>query len=307
MKKLSSWWVDSGISKLVATRERTIEFHFWAVSLADEEELSTSRVAFAKIVTAMTIMDDIYDDYGMLEELKCITEAIAQGWDVSIIKNITSNLKTCIEFCFKTILELTSDATKKQGRDMMPFVTKAWVDYVEACFEQARWKITRYLPTYNEYMKYAELFVGFGPILLHTALLGSRILCDDEIEKIYLDRSRFYQLMPVCIRLIDDIQDFEDERLHGKTASAISCYMGDHPSCSEGEALNHITKLKNESLKELTREFLKPDNVLLDWEKFGVNGTRGIQFLYIFGDGFTYCQKEVKNQIFKVFLDIIEV
>ncbi|GLJ38507.1 hypothetical protein SUGI_0784650 [Cryptomeria japonica] len=125
MKKISSWWVDSGISKLVAIRERTIEYHFWTVSSADEVELSTSRVAFAKNVIAITIMDNIFHDYGTLEELKCSTEAIAQGWDVSIIKNISSNLKTCIQFSFKTILELTSDATKKQGRDMMPFVTKA--------------------------------------------------------------------------------------------------------------------------------------------------------------------------------------
>ncbi|GLJ38505.1 hypothetical protein SUGI_0784630 [Cryptomeria japonica] len=261
----------------------------------------------AKATTIITIMDDIFDDYATLEQLKCITKAITQGWDVSIIKDIPSNLKTCIEFVFKIVLELTSDATKKQGRDMMPFVTKTWVDYGEACFEQAQWKINGYFPTFNEYMKFAELNGGFGPILLHTTLLASPILCDGDIEKIYLDRSRFYQLMQVCMRLIDDIHDFEDERIHGKTASAISCYMGDHSNCSEGEALNHIIKLKNESLKEFTKEFLKPGNVLLDWEKIYANSTRGVQFFYIFGDGFTYCQKEIKNQIFKFFVDPIEV
>ncbi|GLJ38536.1 hypothetical protein SUGI_0785260 [Cryptomeria japonica] len=150
MKKLSSWWVDSGISKLLAIRERTIEYLFWAVSSADELELSSSRLALAKATTIITIMDDIFDDYATLEQLKCITEAIAQGWDVSIIKDIPSNLKTCIEFVFKAVLELTSDATEKQGCDMMPFVTKAWADYGEACFEQARWKINGYFPTFNE-------------------------------------------------------------------------------------------------------------------------------------------------------------
>ncbi|GLJ38509.1 hypothetical protein SUGI_0784700 [Cryptomeria japonica] len=125
-------------------------------SLADEPELSSSRLALAKATTVITIMDDIFDDYATPEQLECITEAIAQGWDVSIIKDIPSNLKTCIEFVFKTVLELTSDATEKQGRDMMPFVTKAWVDYGEACFEQARWKINGYFPTFNEYMKFVD-------------------------------------------------------------------------------------------------------------------------------------------------------
>ncbi|XP_057827578.1 alpha-humulene synthase-like [Cryptomeria japonica] len=98
---------------------------FWAVSSIAELELSSSRLALEKATTIITIMDDIFDDYATLEQLKCITEAIAQGWDVSIIKDIPRNLKTCIEFIFKTVLELTSDATEKQGHDMMPFVTKA--------------------------------------------------------------------------------------------------------------------------------------------------------------------------------------
>lgn len=51
--------------------------------------------------------------------------------------------------------------------------------------------------------------VSFGPILLHTALLASHISCDDDIEKIYLHKSRFYELMRLSMRLIDDIHDFE--------------------------------------------------------------------------------------------------
>nr|QIB02638.1 cedrol synthase [Taiwania cryptomerioides] len=307
MKNLSSWWVDSGISKLVAVRERSIEYFFWAVSSIDEVDLCSSRISMAKITTVVTIMDDFFDDYATLEQLKCITEAIVQGWNISIIKNIPNNLRTCLEFVFKTVHELTSEATKKQGRDMMPFVTKAWADYTKACFEQARWKISGYIPTYHEYIKIAEICVAFGPILLHTTLLASHILCDVDIEKIFLNKSRFYQLMRVSMRLVDDIHDFEDERLHGKTASAISCYMRDHLDCSEGDALNHIIKLNTKLLKEIIKEFLKPNNIFLDWEKICVNSTRGVQFFYIFGDGFTYCQKEIKHQIFKVLIEPVEV
>ena len=58
-------------------------------------------------------------------------------------------------------------------------------------------------------MQFAEQCVGFGPILLHTVLLASPDLCDDDIEKIYLDKTRFFKLMRVSMRLIDDINDFE--------------------------------------------------------------------------------------------------
>lgn len=120
-----SWWIDSGLSKLVAMRERSIEYLFWAVSSIDELELSSSRIAMAKITTVITIMDDIFDDYATLEQLTCITEAITKGLDVSNLRNIPNNLTACLEFVLKTIHELTSEATKKQGRDMTPFVTKA--------------------------------------------------------------------------------------------------------------------------------------------------------------------------------------
>lgn len=70
-------------------------------------------------------MDDIFDDYATLEYLKCITDAISKNWDVSIIENIPNNLRTCFEFVSKTVHEMAIDATKYQGRDMMPFVTKA--------------------------------------------------------------------------------------------------------------------------------------------------------------------------------------
>nr|QIB02637.1 longifolene synthase [Taiwania cryptomerioides] len=307
MKYLSRWWANSGLSKLIATRERTIEYFLWGVSSTDEVKFSSSRITVAKVSTLATIMDDLFDDYATFEQLKLIKEAVVQGWDVSIVKNIPQSFKMCLEFVFQTVHELIDEANKIQGHDMMQFITKAWADYIEASLEQARWKTSGYIPTYNEYLNTATTSAAIGPILLHTILLAVPISGDDAIKKTFLNKSRFYELIWMCIRLIDDTRDFEDERRHGETASAISCYMRDHLECSEAEALNHITNLIEELHKELTWEYLNPNNALLDWEKICFNFNRGLQFIYIFGDGITYSHKEVKHQVFKVFVDPVDI
>lgn len=119
------WWVDSGVPKLIAMRERSIEYLLWGVAAADEVEFSSTRIALSKITTAATIVDDLFDDYATFDQLRLVKQAIAQGWDVSIIKNMPQNFKMCLQFVFKDMKELINEATQKQGRDMMPFITKA--------------------------------------------------------------------------------------------------------------------------------------------------------------------------------------
>ncbi|XP_057860191.2 delta-selinene-like synthase, chloroplastic [Cryptomeria japonica] len=307
MKKLSSWWTDSRVSKSIAGRQRTIEYLLLAVSIADEVDFSSSRIAVAKTSVIITILDDLFDDYLTLEQIELITKSIVQGWDISLIQNLPKNFKAAIEFCFKTVHELASDATKKQGRDMMQFITKTWTDYIEGNLQQARWNKSGYVPTYNEYIRIAATTAAIGPISLHAILLAAPVAEDNVIEKIFHNQSRFYELIWLCTRLVDDIHDFEDDKLHGQTSSAISSYMKDHPEFSEDGALNHINGLLNQFIKELTWEFLNPNNNLLDWEGLSFNINRGMQCFYVFGHGFSYHDKGVKERIFKVLIDPVKI
>jgi len=119
------WWVNSEIPKIIAMRDRLIEYFFWGVSTADEVELSSTRISIAKISNCATLLDDLIDDYATYEQLQLFKEVIVQGWDVSIVANMPPNFKFCLEFIVKTVHEVTNEATKRQGRDMMPFITKA--------------------------------------------------------------------------------------------------------------------------------------------------------------------------------------
>ncbi|GLJ38263.1 hypothetical protein SUGI_0778970 [Cryptomeria japonica] len=306
MKKLSSWWQNSGVSKLIAVRERSIEYYLLAVSAIDNAEFGSSRIALAKAATLVSLLDDLFDDHLTLAQVELFIKAIIQGWDISIVQNVPSNFKKIVEFVFKTLQELTTEATQIQGRDMMQFITKAWVDYAEASLKQAQWKEGQYVPTYNEYINIAATTGASGLLSLHPILLAFPNLEDDSIEKIFLSKSRFYELIWLTGRIVDDIHDFEDDKLHGQTASAISCYMKDHHEYSEEDALIHMNNHFDELLTELTWEFLNPDKVLLEWDKLYFNLGRGDQSFYIFGDGFSYHDKGVKQRVFKVLFDLVK-
>ncbi|GLJ38214.1 hypothetical protein SUGI_0777910, partial [Cryptomeria japonica] len=98
-----------------------------------------------------------------------------------------------------------------------------------------------------------------------------------------------------------------DEKLHGQSASAISSYMRDHPECLEDDALCHINCLVDQLIEELLWEFLNPNKKFLDYEKLCFNLSRGIQCFYVFGDGFTYPEKVVENQVLKVLVDLVKI
>ncbi|GLJ38258.1 hypothetical protein SUGI_0778860 [Cryptomeria japonica] len=307
MKKLSSWWQNSGVSKLIAVKERSIEYYLLAVSVVDNAEFGSSRIVVAKTATLVSLLDDLFDNYLTLEQVELVTKAIVQGWNISIIQNIPNNFKKIVEFIFKTLHELTSEASQIQGRDMMQFITKAWADYAEASSKTVQWKEGQYVPSYNEYIKIAATTGASGLLSLHPILLAVPNLEDDAIEKIFLNKSRFNELIWLTRCLVDDAHDFQDDKLHGQTTSAISWYMKDHPKCSEEEAVIHINNLFDQLLIELTWEFLNPNKVLLKWENLYFNIVKGVQSFYVFGDGFQYHDKGVKQRVFKVLFDLVEI
>jgi len=63
--------------KLSFARNRLMECYFWALGMVpDEHELSNCRKGLTKVAAFVTIIDDIYDFYGSLDELQLFTEAV---------------------------------------------------------------------------------------------------------------------------------------------------------------------------------------------------------------------------------------
>jgi (-)-germacrene D synthase len=71
------WWKDLNFSKeLPFIRDRVVECYFWIVGVYFEPEYHLARRILSKVIVMTSLIDEIYDVYGTLEELELFTEAI---------------------------------------------------------------------------------------------------------------------------------------------------------------------------------------------------------------------------------------
>ena len=74
---MDRWWKSSGLGqKLSFARDRLMESFFWTVGIGFEPEFSYFRRSLTKINALITIIDDVYDVYGSLDELELFTNAV---------------------------------------------------------------------------------------------------------------------------------------------------------------------------------------------------------------------------------------
>ncbi|PKU63442.1 Alpha-copaene synthase [Dendrobium catenatum] len=57
-------------------RDRLVELHFWMTGTYFEPSYSRARIMVTKLIVLTSILDDIYDQYGTLEDLELLTEKI---------------------------------------------------------------------------------------------------------------------------------------------------------------------------------------------------------------------------------------
>ncbi|KAK3188180.1 hypothetical protein Dsin_027741 [Dipteronia sinensis] len=77
LREISRWWRNLGlIENLNFTRDRLVESFVCVVGLAFQPELSNFRKWLTKVIVLIVLLDDIYDNYGSLEELDDFTNAV---------------------------------------------------------------------------------------------------------------------------------------------------------------------------------------------------------------------------------------
>ncbi|PON53412.1 Squalene/phytoene synthase [Trema orientale] len=82
---IARWWKELDFArKLPFARDRVIECYFWIMGVYFEPQYAFARRTLTKIIAMTSIIDDIYDVYGTLEEVELFTEA-AERWDISAI------------------------------------------------------------------------------------------------------------------------------------------------------------------------------------------------------------------------------
>ena len=163
---LIRWWRRVGLAtKLHFARDRLIESFDWAVGVAFEPQCSDCRKSVAKMFSFVTIIDDIYDVYGTLDELELFTDAVERfvlrkelpshqfglfcchdanrfiflliscclRRDVHSINDLPDYMKLCFLALCNTINEIAYENLKEKEVNILPYLTKAvWYKYTES-------------------------------------------------------------------------------------------------------------------------------------------------------------------------------
>nr|QHZ00920.1 terpene synthase 13 [Taiwania cryptomerioides] len=298
---LSRWWIGSGLDKLEFSRHRHVEYYFWAAAGCIEPKYSIFRIGFAKLAALVTYLDDIYDTYGTMDELKIFTNSIKR-WDLQAIEGLPEFMKVAFKAFDEAVRDMAQEAKKTQGRDTLNYAHKAWEVFIDSYMREAEWLAMGYTPSLEEYLENGKVSAGSRVVTLHLILSLDVPLSDDVLKEINYP-SRFDELLFLILRLRDDTRTFKAEADRGEEVSCITCYMKDHPESNEEDALKYLNSLIDERLKELNWEYLKLDNVPIVRKDNAYYLSKGLHLFYKERDGFTISNIETKNLIIKIIIE----
>eukprot|EP00253_Pinus_taeda_P016335 PITA_16335 len=159
LESLLRWWNDSGSPQITFTRHRHVEYYTLASCIAFEPQHSGFRLGFAKACHIITVLDDMYDLFGIVDELKLFTAAIKR-WDPSATDCLPQYMKGIYMMVYNTVNEMSAEAQKAQGQDTLNYARQAWEVYLDSYMQESKWIATGYLPTFEEYLENGKVSSG---------------------------------------------------------------------------------------------------------------------------------------------------
>ena len=132
-----------------------MECFLWTMGLLFQPQFGYFRRTIAKFGALITVIDDIYDVYGTLEELECFTNAVERfvtsmrlclecfnlklsltyrlnvngspydsRWDINAMDGLPEYMKVCFFALHNSVNELAFDILKEQGFNIIRYLKK---------------------------------------------------------------------------------------------------------------------------------------------------------------------------------------
>uniref|UniRef100_A0A7N2M889 Uncharacterized protein n=1 Tax=Quercus lobata TaxID=97700 RepID=A0A7N2M889_QUELO len=290
LSDIARWWKELNFSKkLPFIRDRVIECYFWILGVYFEPKYFLARRILTKVIAMTSIIDDIYDVYGTLEEIEVFTKAI-ERWDISA----TDQLPEYMKVCYKALLDVYCEMEEKIGEGRSYRIRHA----IEA--PNGSTKIT-YQQWMNIYMQISLVTSGY-PMLATTSLVGMGDIVPNDCFEWVSSNPKIVRASAVVCRLMDDIVSHKFEQARGHVASAVECYMAQF-CATEEEAINEFRKQVTDAWKDINKECLYPTTVPMPVLMRIVNLSRVMDVVYKGQDGYTNAGIVLKDFIRSMLID----
>ncbi|XP_022154840.1 terpene synthase 10-like [Momordica charantia] len=303
LKYASKWWRSIGIAeKLSFARDRLMESFMWTVGIGFQPELGYFRRMSTKVNALITVIDDVYDVYGTLEELELFTNVV-EKWDIVAMEQLPDYMKLCFLALYNTINDMTFELLRDKGVNVIQCLKKSWVDLCKSYMLEAKWYHNGYKPTLQEYLDNAWVSISGTVILVHAYVLATSPMVKDDLESLE-NNIDIFRWSSTILRLADDLGTSSDEQIRGDVPKSIQCYMND-TGASEVDARKHIKYLIDETWKKLNK--VAEDNSVFSqlFVEMAKNVSRTAQCMYQYGDGHTIEHQETKDRVVSLLIQPI--
>nr|UTN00749.1 acora-4(14),8-diene synthase [Chamaecyparis formosensis] len=304
LKIVSKWWSESSVKELNFFRHRHVEYYIAYACGLYEFEFSLTRIGYAKFGVMCTVIDDMFDTYGTIDDLVYFKTALI-NWDISMVANLPKVMQISFQFLHETYMELVDVAETLHGTRARKWMQHYWTNLILSQWQDAQWNVDDHLPTLNQYLKNA-LNSSYVPVVtLYPMLLIDTFLPDDILERI----TKFEYDTAMGCRLIDDLQDFQEQKVLGENASWLDCYVADNLGTTREEALDYANITIQRHMEELTRDFLFYDKDIPKCCKrvYFDCMYKWVAFLWRDVDGFSHSSKGTKDDIMKILINPITI
>ncbi|OIW05928.1 hypothetical protein TanjilG_07204 [Lupinus angustifolius] len=303
LQEMSQWWKGTGLASNISfSRDRLMETFYWTVGIVFEPQFSHVRKGLTKVCSLMTIMDDMYDVYGTLDELELFTAAV-ESWDIKSIQLLPQYMKICFLSIYNTVNEIAYDTLKDEGEYILPYLTKAWTDYLKAILQEAKWSKDKNLPKFDDYLKNAQVSVAGVIMLIHVYFLLNHNITKEALVSL----KNYHELLhrpSIIFRLCNDLSTSKSELERGEEAKSILCYMSEN-GVSYEDAYKHIHSLLDENWKRLNKDRVTSSPFPKHFVEIAINLARISRCFYLYGDDFGAPDNAAKNRIWSLIIEPI--
>ncbi|KAM0830980.1 hypothetical protein ACQ4PT_065874 [Festuca glaucescens] len=279
MQEIKRWWMGLGLAQEIpATRDQLLKWYMFPLTIVEGQAFSRYRIETTKIISLVSIVDDIFDVVATQEELSRFTEAIKM-WDLAAADSLPSYMRSCYSALYTITNDIADLVEREHGLYPMDQLKKAWATLLDAFLVESKWLSANQVPSLDDYLSNGVITTGAPLALLHLFFMvghdpttaGSANLISGHIPAIISCPSKI-------LRLWDDMGSAKHALKEGLDGSYKNLYLKENPG---GDAEGHMLGLIKSEWEELNRECFSRRSYPSILNQFSLNFARMVtQFGY---------------------------
>nr|XP_043624293.1 germacrene A synthase short form-like [Erigeron canadensis] len=299
LSMLTKWSKDMKFQTIATyTRDKMPELYLWVLAVFLEPHYVEARIITTKIAQLVLVLDDTFDAYATIQELRLLTDAISR-WDISSMEQLPEYIKPFYQILLNEYAEWEKQLAK-EGRENVVYASKrAFQDLARSYLREAEWRHSGTVPPFEEYYENGLVTSTYN-LLAKSCLIGMGKIVDEEALAWYESHQKILEASELIARLHNDVVSFEFEREREHRATGIDAYMRSF-GVTEDVAVKELKEMIDNAWKDINEGCLKPTKVSMDLLYPIVNLSRVIYVAYRFNDGFTFSDLTLKDYITLLF------